>query len=80
VDIPQLRLVAERAHRGTEKAPVPFDSWFEVDVALALAALGYTLSAQVEVAHKHIDLVIEGDDGARLAVECDGEVWHGAEQ
>jgi very-short-patch-repair endonuclease len=63
-----------------ERPPRPFDSWFEVDVALALAMLGYTLSAQVEVARKRIDLVIEGDDGVRLAVECDGETWHGPEQ
>jgi hypothetical protein len=34
----------------------------------------------VEVARKRIDLVIEGDDGLRLAVECDGEAWHGPEQ
>ena len=37
------------------------------------------MSAQVEVAHKRIDLVVEGSDGVRLAVECDGEAWHGAE-
>jgi very-short-patch-repair endonuclease len=80
VDIPQLRLVATRAVRNTERAPRPFDSWFEVDVALALATRGYTLSAQVEVAHKRIDLVIEGNEGIRLAVECDGEAWHGADQ
>jgi very-short-patch-repair endonuclease len=80
LDVPQLRLAAQRAQRDTERPPRPFDSWFEVDVALALAARGYTLSAQVEVAHKRIDLVIEGDEGVRLALECDGETWHGADQ
>lgn len=80
LDVPHLQLRAERADRRAEGAPRPFDSWFEVDVALALVARGYTLSAQVEVAGKRIDLVVEGDDGQRLAVECDGEAWHGADR
>lgn len=79
LNIPQLQLVAARAHRRTERPPAPFESWFELDAALALSARGYTLSAQVRVAKRRIDLVIEGD-GTRLAVECDGEAWHGAEQ
>jgi very-short-patch-repair endonuclease len=80
VDTPTLQLAAQRADRMAEHPPAPFDSWFEVDVALALSVLGYTLSAQVQVARKRIDLVIEGNDGARLGVECDGEAWHGPEQ
>jgi very-short-patch-repair endonuclease len=79
LNIPQLQLVAARADRITERPPAPFESWFELDVALALAARGYTLSAQVQVAKRRIDLVVEGD-GTRLAVECDGEAWHGPEQ
>lgn len=79
IDTPRLQLVAARADRREERPPRPFDSWFEVDVALALVARGYTMSAQVEVAHKRIDLVVEGSDGVRLAVECDGEAWHGAD-
>lgn len=80
IDIPTLQLAAKRADRMTERPPTPFDSWFEVDVALVLSILGYTLSAQVQVAKRRIDLVIEGDDGVRLAVECDGEAWHGPER
>ena len=79
-DIHHLALLAERADRMEERAPKPFDSWFEVDVALALAARGYRIAAQVQVATKFIDLVVEGEDGLRLAVECDGEAWHGAER
>jgi hypothetical protein len=78
--VPTLQLAAKRADRMVERPPKPFGSWFEVDVALALSILGYTLSTQVEVAKKRIDLVIEGNDGVRLAVECDGEAWHGPEQ
>ncbi len=80
LDIPELQRQATRADRGVQKAPPPFDSWFEVDVALALVARGFTVSAQVQVSGKFIDLVVEGDEGLRLAVECDGEAWYGAEQ
>lgn len=79
LNIPQLQLAAARVDRSTERPPAPFESWFELDVALALAARGLTLSAQVQIAKRRIDLVIEGD-GIRLAVECDGEAWHGPEQ
>ena len=79
-DIPTLQLRTQRADRQREKPPIPFDSWFEVDVALALAARGYTVTAQVRVAHKKIDIVVEGDEGVRLAVECGGDAWHGVEQ
>src|SRR5690606_6385949 len=48
-DIPTLQLQAARAVRSVERPPRPFDSWFEVDVALALAGTGFRLSAQVAV-------------------------------
>lgn len=80
VDTPTLQLIAERADRMAERPPQPFDSWFEVDVALALTARGYRMSAQVKVGPKSIDLVVEGQDGLRLAVECDGEFWHGPDE
>ncbi len=80
VDMPTLQVAANRPNRSTGRPPKPFDSWFEVDVALALAARGYQLSAQVAVGERLIDLVIEGRDGVRLAVECDGDAWHGPEQ
>ena len=74
-DIEKLRL-AVGGHRTLGNQPPPFDSWFEVDVCLALLERGYSVQPQVEVGYKRIDLVIEGTDG-RLAVECDGEFWHG---
>jgi very-short-patch-repair endonuclease len=79
VDLPQLRLLALRADRMIERPPHPFESWFELDVALSLTAKGYRLSAQVQIAKRRIDLVVEGD-GVRLAVECDGEAWHGPDR
>ena len=59
--------------------PTPFDSWFEVDVALALLRKDFTVLPQYEFAGKRIDLVVEGGH-ARLAIECDGDHWHGPDQ
>lgn len=75
----ELRLHAHRANRQIEKPPFPFDSWFELDVALLIAARGYRVVPQYPIAGKRIDLVIEGSK-SQLAVECDGDVWHGPEQ
>ncbi len=66
-----------RRRRGNQ--PEPYESWFEVDVALELLRQRYAVRPQVEIAGKRIDLVVEGID-ARLAVECDGDEWHGAEE
>lgn len=72
----------EREARGPRRRgnqPEPYESWFEVDVALELLRQRYAVRPQVEIAGKRIDLVVEGID-ARLAVECDGDEWHGAEE
>lgn len=66
-------------NRQVISPPTPFDSWFEVDVGLELLRKGYTVLPQYEVAGKRIDLVVEGG-GARLAIECDGDHWHGADR
>jgi very-short-patch-repair endonuclease len=58
-------------------APTPFDSWFEVDVYLRIADRGYRVLPQYKAGRKRIDLVVEGK--TRLAVECDGDYWHGDE-
>jgi very-short-patch-repair endonuclease len=77
--VDDLRKQSERANRSIEKPPQPFDSWFEVDVALEIAGRGYRVIPQLETAGKFIDVVIEGGQ-SRLAVECYGDYWHGAEQ
>lgn len=72
----------EREARGPRRLgtqPDPYESWFEVDVALELLRRRFRIRPQVEVAGYRIDLVVEGLD-ARLAVECDGDAWHGLEQ
>jgi len=65
--------------RSSGTQPDPFESWFEVDVALELLRRGYRLLPQYEFAGYRIDLVLEGH-GNRLAVECDGDYWHGEER
>lgn len=78
LDVPELRRLAESEARDRTNAPTPFDSWFEVDVFLKIAERGYRVLPQYEVADRRIDLVVEGLDG-QLAVECDGDEWHGPE-
>jgi len=63
-----------------EKVPgTPFDSWFEVDVFFRILDRGYRVLPQFPVNTRRIDLVVEGLHG-RLAVECDGDEYHGMEQ
>jgi len=75
----ELERRAAQDNRRVVSPPAPFESWFEVDVALELLRQGFTVLAQHEVADKRIDLVVEGGQ-ARLAVECDGDNWHGADR
>ena len=67
---------AQRQHRGRLTPPKPFDSWFELDVYLDIVGRGYRVLPQYEVNGYSIDLVVEGMKG-KLAVECDGDYWHG---
>lgn len=82
-DLPEISLedLIERARddrRDRAQRPKPFDSWFEVDVYLALVDRGYRVVPQYPTANYRIDLVLEGN-GTHLAIECDGDEWHGAE-
>ena len=56
----------------------PFDSLFEQRVYNALVDRGYYVIPQFQVQNYRIDLVVQGAD-ARLAIECDGDHWHGPE-
>ncbi|PEL14314.1 AAA domain-containing protein [Bacillus sp. AFS017336] len=55
------------------------ESPFEVEVAKMIMAKGYKVVPQVPIAGRRIDLVIEGMR-SRLAVECDGERFHGIDK
>jgi very-short-patch-repair endonuclease len=79
IDKHELERRAKQDNRRVVKPPTPFESWFEVDVALELLRRGFVVTPQFEVAGKRIDLVVEGGH-ARLAVECDGDQWHGPDR
>jgi len=49
---------------------------FEADVLQRLVAEGYQVTPQWPVGAYRIDLVVEGEEGTRLAIECDGHRWH----
>jgi very-short-patch-repair endonuclease len=65
---------------GTQ--PEPFESWFEVDVYNDIVTNNYSVIPQYEVAkgRYRIDLVTLLSNGIKIAIECDGDKYHGAEQ
>lgn len=79
VDITSIKVLHTTADKSIVKPPAPFDSWFEVDIFLKIQERGFRVIPQYEVNGRRIDLVVEGMSG-RLAVECDGDRWHGPDQ
>lgn len=56
------------------------ESDFEREVYDELTQRGYRVTPQVRVGQYRIDLVVEGHNDLRLAVECDGDKYHGPEK
>jgi very-short-patch-repair endonuclease len=56
------------------------ESNFERDLMSRLLERGYRVRGQVGSIGYRIDMVVEGANGSRLAVECDGDRYHGPEQ
>ncbi len=56
------------------------DSDFERDVYQRLVQLNYFVTPQVEVGRHTIDLVVEGENDRRLAIELDGDKYHPPEK
>jgi very-short-patch-repair endonuclease len=54
----------------------PFDSLFEQRVCNRLLDRGYTVIPQYPAQGYRLDLVVVGAK-TRLAIECDGDTWHG---
>lgn len=79
VNIEELRKLARTAGRSKRKPPQPFDSWFEVDVFFKIIERGYRVVPQYPIGGYHVDLLVQGIEG-RLAVECDGDAYHGPER
>lgn len=79
MEIQELRTRASDPRRSETDLPPPFGSWFEVDVFLRIVDRGFRVIPQYELAGKKIDLLVEGVTG-RLAVECEGDRWHGEDR
>lgn len=56
------------------------ESDFEREVYDILVERGYKVIPQVPVAGFRIDMVVEGDNDTRLAIECDGDRYHGPDR
>ena len=77
--IADLQRLEATADHDRVRPPDPFESWFEVLVFLRISARGYRVLPQYSLAGYFIDLVVEGMKN-RIAVECDGDQWHGADR
>lgn len=56
------------------------ESDFELTFFHELVEMGYRVTPQVPAGEYRIDLVIDGDNDRRLAVELDGDRYHGPDQ
>lgn len=56
------------------------ESGFERDVYSSLVDLGYRVTPQVKAGAYRIDMVVEGANDTRLAIECDGDQFHGPDR
>ncbi len=75
ISLDQLSQLANTPDRNKTPLPVPFESWFEIDVFLRISDKGYRIVPQYKVNGRRIDLLVVGNE-RRVAVECDGEYWH----
>lgn len=56
------------------------ESGFERSVYSSLIELGYRVTPQVKAGAYRIDMVVEGANDTRLAIECDGDEFHGPDR
>jgi len=56
------------------------DSGFEKEVLSKLLDSGYRAKPQVEAGAYRIDIVVEGNEDRRLAIELDGDAYHGPDK
>lgn len=54
------------------------ESGFELEIYDLLTERGYRVIPQVKVGNYRLDMVVEGHNDARLAIECDGDRYHDA--
>ena len=68
-DAKKLQALRERCYPG-----------FELEMFDELVKRGFRVKPQVPCGGYRIDFVVEGNEGRRLAVECDGDRFHGPGQ
>jgi very-short-patch-repair endonuclease len=56
------------------------ESGFERQVFTELSSRGYQVMLQVRTGAYRIDMVVEGGNDTRLAIECDGDEYHGPDR
>ena len=66
--------------RSTQVLRDRCESGFEFEMFDELVKRGYRVEPQVHCGAFKIDFVVEGREGRRLAVECDGDRFHGPGQ
>lgn len=81
----ERRALIDYAHQSGSRIPEEglfekTDSKFERDVLRQILDRGYSVEPQYRVGNYRIDFVIEIGDGHRLAVECDGDKFHGPDK
>jgi very-short-patch-repair endonuclease len=67
-------------HKDMDDTLSVCESPFERDLMQRLLERGYRIQGQVGCIGYRIDMVVEGADRRRLAIECDGDRYHGPEQ
>lgn len=56
------------------------ESPFEEEIYDILVDRGYRVIPQVKIGRYRIDMVVEGENDKRIAIECDGDTFHGADK
>jgi superfamily I DNA and/or RNA helicase/very-short-patch-repair endonuclease/transcription elongation GreA/GreB family factor len=79
---PQKQIIRKEIDFSLNEIPSGFDSRFEVSVYNEIIKKGYEVIPQYEIANGkyRIDLAIILSNGAKIAIECDGDQFHGPEQ
>lgn len=57
-----------------------FESSFEKDLYYYLSLKGYKLTPQFKVGNYRIDFVLTNDNNQKIAIECDGDIYHGIDE
>lgn len=66
--------------RKVEDLRILCESDFEKEIYDILTERGYRVIPQVTVGEYRIDMVVEGHNDTRLAIECDGDRYHGVDR